>query len=62
MLRQAETILVEDELPIVPLFFYKGIHFWHADEIEGIYFDKNILDEHPLYAIGRKKPKQVSQK
>jgi oligopeptide transport system substrate-binding protein len=50
-LREAETILVRDEVPILPIFFYQSIHFWRSNEIRGIHY--NILDEHPLHAIGK---------
>ncbi len=53
ILRQAETMLVQDEIPILPIFFYKGIQFWRTNKIEGIY--DNILDEHPLASIRKKK-------
>lgn len=55
LLRQAETILIEEEMPIIPIFFYKGIQLWRPNEIEGIYTESNILDEHPLAAIRKKK-------
>jgi oligopeptide transport system substrate-binding protein len=55
LLREAEIILIEEELPIIPVFFYKGIQLWRTNEIEGIYTDTNILDEHPFAAIRKKK-------
>lgn len=54
LLRGAETILVRDEVPIVPLYFEKGILFYRPDEIEGIH--DNLIDEHPAFALRRKKP------
>jgi oligopeptide transport system substrate-binding protein len=54
-LREAETILVRDEVPIIPIFFYQSIHFWRSNEVRGIYY--NILDEHPLHAISKSKTK-----
>jgi len=51
LLREAETILVRDEVPIAPLYFYVGVNFRQPD-IEGVY--DNILDEHPLYTIKKK--------
>ena len=54
-LREAETLLVRDEVPILPIFFYQSIHFWKSNEVHGIYY--NILDEHPLHAIGKIKTK-----
>jgi oligopeptide transport system substrate-binding protein len=53
ILQRAETLLVRDDAPIVPLFFYKGVTFFDSSKIEGIYF--NILDEHPLHSIARKR-------
>jgi oligopeptide transport system substrate-binding protein len=51
LLREAETLLVRDELPIIPLYFYVGINFYDPKKIDGIYL--NILDEHPISAIAR---------
>ena len=47
--QQAETLLIRDEAPIIPLFFYVGINYFDTNKIQGIY--QNILDEHPLQAI-----------
>lgn len=52
LLRQAETLLVKEDAPIAPLFFYVGVNIFDPRKIEGIYF--NILDEHPAYAIRKK--------
>ena len=49
--QQAETLLVRDEVPIIPLFFYVGINYFDTNKIAGIY--PNILDNHPLQAIKR---------
>jgi len=49
--QQAETILVRDEVPVIPLFFYVGINYFDSNKIAGIY--PNILDNHPLQAIKR---------
>jgi oligopeptide transport system substrate-binding protein len=54
LLSHAETVLVKDDLPIVPLYFEKGILFYRPDEVEGVY--PNLIDEHPAYAMRRKKP------
>ncbi|MEW6304378.1 MAG: peptide ABC transporter substrate-binding protein [Verrucomicrobiota bacterium] len=51
LLKEAEAILVRDELPIIPLYFYAGVNFFDPRKIEGIYH--NLLDEHPVYAIRR---------
>jgi len=53
LLQEAETLLVRDEVPILPLWFYKGIAFFDDRKIGGIYF--NILDEHPVNAIEKRK-------
>jgi oligopeptide transport system substrate-binding protein len=49
LLQQAETILVREQLPIVPLFFYSGINYFDTNRVQGIY--ENILDQHPLQFI-----------
>jgi len=49
LFQQAETILVHDELPIIPLYFYVGINYYDTNKIQGIY--PNVLDNHPLQSI-----------
>jgi ABC-type oligopeptide transport system substrate-binding subunit len=51
-LQQAEKLLIHDDLPIVPLYFYVGVTFYDPEKIEGIY--PNLIDEHPINAIRRK--------
>ena len=51
LLAQAETVLIREGVPVVPLFFYSGIIFFDERYIEGIY--PNLIDEHPLPAIRR---------
>jgi oligopeptide transport system substrate-binding protein len=45
LLQQAETILVRDDLPIVPLYFYAGFTYYNPARIQGIH--PNIIDIHP---------------
>jgi oligopeptide transport system substrate-binding protein len=47
--REAEKILVTDERPICPLYYYVGILMYDADKLGGI--ETNLLDEHPLKPI-----------
>ena len=54
LLQAAETILVRDEVPIIPLFFYIGFNYYNPARISGIY--PNIIDLHPINAIGKAKP------
>ncbi|MHB8522783.1 MAG: peptide ABC transporter substrate-binding protein [Limisphaerales bacterium] len=51
LLQQAESLLVREDPPIIPLFFYKGINYFDARKIHGIYVDRNPLDLHPINAI-----------
>jgi len=44
--QDAERLLVEQEVPICPLYFYVGIQFYNPERLEGI--APNLLDEHPL--------------
>lgn len=53
ILRNAETLLVVDQAPICPLYYYVGIQIYDPEKIGGI--EPNILDEHPLKAMYRKK-------
>ena len=45
LFQQAETILVRDEVPIVPLYIYVGINYFDTNKVAGIW--ENILDERP---------------
>ncbi|MDD5140761.1 MAG: peptide ABC transporter substrate-binding protein [Verrucomicrobiales bacterium] len=54
--QSAETLLVHDEAPIIPLFFYVGINYFDTNKIQGIY--PNILDSHPLQSIRKIKPQK----
>ena len=49
LFQEAETILVAEEVPIVPLYFYAGFSYFDPEKITGVY--QNILDEHPLQSI-----------
>lgn len=53
LLRTAEEILVKEELPIVPLYFYAGVNYWDPETIHGI--ANNIRDEHPIRVIRKTK-------
>ena len=55
LLQQAERILVCDELPIIPLYFYVGLTYYDGNKIKGIH--PNLLDIHPLNAIWKVKGK-----
>ena len=52
ILRRAEAILVSQQVPVCPIFYYVGIQLYDPDELGGI--EPNILDEHPLKAMYRK--------
>jgi oligopeptide transport system substrate-binding protein len=49
LFQEAETILVRDENPIIPIYYYVGFNYYDGNKIKGIY--RNILDSHPLNAI-----------
>jgi len=51
LFQQAETLLVRDEMPIIPIFFYVGLNYFDTNKIQGFY--QNILDDHPLQTLGR---------
>ncbi len=49
ILQQAETILIRDEVPIVPLYIYVNTEMYDPTKIKGVY--PNIRGEHPVRAI-----------
>jgi oligopeptide transport system substrate-binding protein len=51
LLQEAEAILIQEELPIVPIYIYVGFNFFDPEVIKGIYNEENIRDEHPIRAI-----------
>jgi oligopeptide transport system substrate-binding protein len=53
LFRQAEHMLIADQAPIVPLYFYAGFNYFDPRKIQGIY--QNLLDEHPLQFIRKVK-------
>ncbi len=53
LLREAETLLVRDEAPILPLHYYVGMFAYDPEILGGVY--PNMTDEHPFSAIYRKK-------
>jgi oligopeptide transport system substrate-binding protein len=55
LFQQAESMLVRDELPVIPLFIFAGMNYYHTN-ISGIY--KNILDDHPLNYIKKIRPQK----
>ncbi len=55
LFREAERILVTDEMPICPLYYYVGIQFYNSVRLGGI--EPNLLDDHPIKAMYWKKPR-----
>ena len=55
--RQAERILIAEDPPIVPLYFYAGFNCFDPRKIEGIW--QNILYEHPMQYLGKKKVSSI---
>jgi oligopeptide transport system substrate-binding protein len=52
LLASAETILVSQALPIIPLYHFVGCLMFDPNQWEGLY--PNLLDEHPFSEIGPK--------
>lgn len=51
ILKEAERLLIEDEMPIIPLYFYVSMSYYDPKSIRGIF--KNIRSEHPIRSIYR---------
>lgn len=46
ILQQAEQHLVGEESPILPVYHYVGVQFYHADRLGGV--RANLIDDHPF--------------
>jgi oligopeptide transport system substrate-binding protein len=51
ILGEAETLLVRDEAPVIPLWFEVGFSLYRPDQVRGIH--ANPMDTHPFAAIER---------
>lgn len=51
LLRQAESLVIEKEVPILCLYHYVGMFAYDTRRWSGIF--PNLTDEHPLYSIRR---------
>ncbi len=60
ILRRAEEILVREQMPVCPIFFYVGIQIYDGNRLGGI--EGNVLDEHPLKAIYRRDSEKLRQR
>ena len=49
LLQQAEILLVREEAPIVPLYYYAGLEYYDANRIKGIF--PNVLSQNPIRSI-----------
>ncbi len=52
LLEGLEKMLVEDEAPIAPIYYYVGIQLYDPKKIGGV--EANVLDEHPIREMYRK--------
>jgi len=52
LLFEAEKLLIDTQVPVVPIFYYVGIQLYDPEKWGGIH--PNLLDEHPLKSIYRK--------
>jgi oligopeptide transport system substrate-binding protein len=49
--QQAERLLIAEEAPVVPIYFYAGFSLYDTNKIGGLW--PNILDEHPIQYLRR---------
>jgi oligopeptide transport system substrate-binding protein len=52
--QEAETMLLRDAVPIIPIYYYVGLNYYDGRKIKGIY--NNVLDMHPINDIWKVKP------
>lgn len=53
LMQNAERILIEQELPIIPIYHNVGMALYHSDKLGGFY--PNVVDDHPLRELFWKK-------
>ena len=51
LLQEAETLLIQEEAPIMPLYIYATLEAYDERRITGVY--QNVRSEHPLRSIRR---------
>jgi ABC-type oligopeptide transport system substrate-binding subunit len=49
LLEQAEILMVREETPIIPLYYYAGLEYYDANSIQGIF--PNVLSQNPIRSI-----------
>jgi oligopeptide transport system substrate-binding protein len=49
LFRSAESILIGQDIPIVPVYFYAGFTYFNDQRVKGLY--PSLLDEHPIQEI-----------
>ena len=54
LLRKAETLLVTEALPIIPIYHFVGCLMFDPNKWGGLY--PNLLDEHPFSEITKRNP------
>jgi oligopeptide transport system substrate-binding protein len=55
LLEQAEALLVRDDAPIFPLYFYAGVVLFDSNKWDGIHLHGNLVDQHNLNFIKRRR-------
>jgi oligopeptide transport system substrate-binding protein len=60
LLHDAEVLLVREDVPIAPLFFYIGVNIFDPAKVEGVH--QNLLDEHPLWPLRKLDGRSTSRK
>lgn len=53
ILKSAETLLIETDCVVAPVYHFVGVQFYHADQLGGL--EANLTDEHPLRCLFWKK-------
>ncbi len=44
--REAEKLLISEGIPIIPIYYYVGVQFYHPDRLGGV--EANLMDDHPF--------------
>jgi oligopeptide transport system substrate-binding protein len=57
--QEAETLLIRDAVPIIPIYYYVGLDYFDGRKIKGLY--ENVLALHPINAMWRTDLPQTRQ-
>ncbi|MCW0219496.1 MAG: peptide ABC transporter substrate-binding protein [Prosthecobacter sp.] len=50
--QKAERVLIHDQAAVIPVYYYVGVQFYHAEKLQGV--QGNLIDDHPFRCMSWK--------